>query len=490
MASEPGLAWTAEHVAALVPTPQRFAAGDEASERRRWSDTGSSGDVAWGTYRAGHAEPYATAVDLAGVRGGEAELRARCTCPSRQHPCKHAVALLLLWVRGTVPEVGEHGVPEPVSTWASRGRPSSTSGDAAVTAGAEAVPPGDLGQRGSSAAVGGEPDAAEPSPPEPPPPPPETSGRDDRVAKMHGGLIELERWLRDRVRAGLGDPALARYSTWDHLAARLVDARAGALANRVRRTAGVVGASPEWHGELLGEMALLYMLARGGRRLGRLPEPLADSLAMALGWQVRQADVLGGVPESDVWDVIGRSDVREDRIEVRRTWLRGRASDRLAMVLSFAAYRQSLDVSLRVGDSVDADVHRYPGGSLRVLVGTRRAVGHEPVRDPGHFVDLTTACEQVGELLAAEPWAEHAAVSVRAALTRRGAEWVLADDAGSLPCDASPRALGAVLAATGGARARLTVEWSPSGLVPLTVHLDDRVLDVGPRADPSFVNAA
>ena len=40
------------------------------------------------------------------------------------------------------------------------------------------------------------------------------------------------------------------------------------------------------------------------------------------------------------------------------------------MVLSFAAYRQSLDDSLVVGDAVTADLHRYPGPSSRALVGT------------------------------------------------------------------------------------------------------------------------
>ena len=43
---------------------------------------------------------------------------------------------------------------------------------------------------------------------------------------------------------------------------------------------------------------------------------LADSVAATIGWQVRQADVLAGVPETDQWVVMGRSDTREDRIEV------------------------------------------------------------------------------------------------------------------------------------------------------------------------------
>ena len=47
-------------------------------------------------------------------------------------------------------------------------------------------------------------------------------------------------------------------------------------------------------------------------------------------------------------------------------WLGG-----LALALSFAAYRQSLDESLQVGTSIRADLHRYPGEALRALIGDR-----------------------------------------------------------------------------------------------------------------------
>ena len=101
---------------------------------------------------------------------------------------------------------------------------------------------------------------------------------------------------------------------------------AGALANRVRRLAGLVGARPDWHELVLAELGVLHLLAEAGQRLGDLPAPLADAVATACGWQVRQSDVLSGVPDTDEWIVAGRSDTREDRIEVRRTWLYGETS--------------------------------------------------------------------------------------------------------------------------------------------------------------------
>ena len=231
---------------------------------------------------------------------------------------------------------------------------------------------------------------------------------------MFAGLTELDRWLDDRMRTGLADPALARYSTWDDLAARLVDAQAGSLANRIRRLAGLVGASPDWHSDVLAELGLLHLLSQAGRRLGSLPGPLADAVATTVGWQVRQADVLGGVPDTDTWVVAARSDTREDRIEVRRHWLRGVASGRWALVLSFAAYRQSLDTSLTVGTAIAADLHRYPGPALRALVGARHGEVVDPARPPA--LDVVAACDEVGLLLAAEPWLDRVPFTVTASI--------------------------------------------------------------------------
>jgi hypothetical protein len=47
-----------------------------------------------------------------------------------------------------------------------------------------------------------------------------------------------------------------------------------------------------------------------------------------------------------------------------------------------------------------------------------------------------------------------------------------------------------LLAVSGGRPVDITVEWTPHGVIPLTIHLVDRSIDIGPRADDSFVSAA
>ena len=67
--------------------------------------------------------------------------------------------------------------------------------------------------------------------------------------------------------------------------------------------------------------------------------------------------------------------------------------------------------------------------------------------------------------------------------------WVLTDRTGSLPL-ARHDGLVALVASSAGSAVDVTVEWSVDGVVALTVHLPDRAIDIGPRADESFVAAA
>ncbi len=464
--------WTVEQVVAVAPSPQSVASAEPLALPAHWASAGADERALWGRCRGSGAEPYETTVD-------HVEVAWRCTCPSRKTPCKHALALLLLWIRGGVPEAAR---PAGVAAWIDARDRRAEAG-----AGSGSAAPGPAPDSTGSGS-GGRPDQDEHTADTDQGSSDRDRSRDERVARMLEGLVELDRWLEDRMRTGLADPALARYATWDALAARLVDARAGALANRVRRLAGLVGAGPDWHADVLGELGMLHLIAEAGRRLPELPGNLADVVATASGWQVRQADVLASVPETDDWLVLGRSDTREDRIEVRRVWLRGLTSRRWAMLLSFAAYRQALDTSWEVGTIVNADIHRYPGGSLRCLASRRDEALPLTVQVPATTV--AGACDEVGAMVAGEPWLEHVPVTLTAAPTTDGLRWLLTDDTGSLPILAGTVAIGVVLAASEGAPVTATVEWTPHGVVPLTLHLADRVIDVGPRADLSFVSAA
>ena len=171
-------------------------------------------------------------------------------------------------------------------------------------------------------------------------------GRDDRVARMYDGLNELDRWLIDRMRTGLADPALAKFETWDALASRLVDARAGSLANRVRRLSGVVGASSDWHERVLDEIGLLHLLSQAGRRISTLPTRSPTVWRPRSAGRFASRTCSPGCPTPTTGSSPGAATRARTASRSVAIWLRGATTNRWALVLSFAAYRQSLDTSL------------------------------------------------------------------------------------------------------------------------------------------------
>jgi hypothetical protein len=418
--------WDRARVLALAPDASSLRAAQPLASGRSWPLAGTAdGGALWGECLGRAAAPYQTAVDLSGPA-------YQCSCPSRKVPCKHALALLLLWSDGVVAADGDP--PEWARNWlASR---------EAATAGAkDQKTPADPAAALRRAV--------------------------QREARVAAGLTELDRWLCDQIRHGLAASQRSGYRHWDEIAARMVDAQAPGLAERLRALAAVPYSGSGWEARLLEEYALLRLLATAGRDQAGLPPPLRDTVRSRVGFTVRQADVLAGAAlVRDRWHVLATRDLDQDRIRTRRAWLRGREGGRPALVLSFAALGQSLDDSLTVGTETDADLAFYPAAvPLRALVAARHGIlpGGPP---SGTTIDGLLA--GYATALAEDPWLDTWPAVLQATPARAPVP-CLYDAAG----DAVPLHPGAgdcwPLFALSGARP-LTVagEWTPRGLWPLT----------------------
>ncbi len=421
--------WDRTRVLALAPdAPSQRAAQSLASDRA-WSLTGAAEPGAvWGECRGSAAAPYRTVVDLSGPA-------YRCSCPSRKFPCKHVLALLLLWVEGSVKDHADRP-PDWAASW--------LTGRAGKASDAQPREPGE-------------------------PKNPEMAARraEQREARVATGLAELDRWLCDQVRQGLAVSQKSGYGHWDDIAARMVDAQAPGLAERLRALASVPHSGAGWDGRLLEEYALLRLLAVAYRRQAELPPPLRETVRSRIGFSLRQADVLaGGQPVRDHWQVLARRDLEQDRIRTRRTWLRGGKTGRYALVLGFAAAGQSLDDSLTVGTEADADLVFYPGAvPLRALVLTKHDTvdGAPPAGDT-----IAGLLAGYAAALAEDPWLDGwpAVLDVTPA---RSPVADLSDAAGdALPLHPGAGYCWPLFALSGGRPLTVAGEWTPRGLWPLT----------------------
>lgn len=466
---------TPEQVLLLAPDRQAAAAAVEVADAANWSAAGCDDQAVWGQYIASSAEPYEVSIELTVPA-------FRCTCPSRKLPCKHCLGLLMLHARQGVQPARR--LPF-VEAWLQRRAIREAALREALAEPDEPPQPHvapDVAVDGDEAAAVGDAALGATAPAEPVGPDPQREKRrTERAERMRAGLIEFDRWLADRVRVGLAAAELAQPDTWDRVAARLVDAQCGGLANRVKRVAARVGQHQQWHHDVLEELAVLHLLVNGALRTASLPAHLADGVHAATGLTTLQADVLAGVPSTARWQVVGESRVREDRITVQRTWLRavdptGAAEPPLptwAMVLSFGTFGNELASEYAVGTEFDADVHWYPGATpLRALVG-RMHSPHEPSTLAPIAFTVERAIDLAGWVLATEPWLERSPLCISAVPVPLGdGRWVLADRTGAVPVVPGFWRLAELVSISGGRPVTVMGEWSADGFQPLTVWAD------------------
>jgi hypothetical protein len=414
--------WTAEQVLALAPDPASASAAGGLASPATWSGCGASEAAVWGLCQGSGRKPYEVAVDL----GGPAY---RCTCPSRKIPCKHALGLLLMWSSGEVATVTE---PEWVDAWlAARARTVER----------------DPGVRDEDAAA---------------------RRRERRAERVAAGVAELDGWLTDQVRRGLGSLERGGPAEFAAVAARMVDAQASGLAGGLRRAGDAVSRGRDWPGRVLEELALLHLLVSAHARLDSLPEGLAATVRTRLGFSTSVESVLAsGERVADRWVVLGVVDQVEEQLVTRRTWLLGLGSGRPALILAFAPPGVPLDGSFAAGTEVPATLAFYPGAQpLRALAVDRGdpSVAGRPKAEP-----VAVALDGYARALATDPWLDRWPLlldAVTPATVDGG--WALVDSAGDALAMRRGLDPWPLLAVSGGGPLTVAGEWSSAGFRPLS----------------------
>lgn len=410
-----------------APDDQVRKAGRRLAIPTPWTDVGAAGSLLFGRCQGSGKTPYQVSIDLAGPR-------YKCTCPSRKFPCKHAVALLYLWAEGRVDEQGV--VASFAAEWANRQSDQS----------ARRAEPAPAAERTAEQQEAAERRAA------------------DREARVDAGLADLELFLRDLVTRGL-----AADSHWPRQfheqAARMVDAQAPGVANRLRGLAEITEATPDWPSRLAEGIGRLHLLVRAWQNRAHLPADLVATVRSHLGFTTRADEVLATPGVQDTWVVVGLRDAEEDRGSVRRVWLRGLATNRPALVLFFAVGGAPLTSNLYPGTSLEASLHFYPGRpALRAVVGERLDQAG-PVEDwQAVGLDVAQVAAQWREALTADPWLDQWPVLVAGELQKAaGTGFGLVDSAGDSVAVIGEKAWPAV-AVAGGQPCVLAGELNADGL--------------------------
>jgi hypothetical protein len=445
--------WSVEQVLKLAPDAASVRAARALAPPRRWSDLGSNESLVWGRCQGSARQPYQVTVDLT-------EPAFRCTCPSRKFPCKHGLALLLLWAGGDGPRangaVAHAAVSDFAAAWSSERSERAARTEARRQVRAES------------------------------PPDPEAQARRlaQRRSLMTAGLDDFELWLFDMVRQGLAAARRQPFAYWDTAAARLVDAQVPGLAERVRAMAGEVHRRPDWADHLLAEAGRWWLAVRAWRRWDELPGEVAGDLRTVLGWSRRGDDVLAGERVHDRWHVVGLRQDEDERLLSQRTWLWGEGTGRTALVLDFAAAGGTLAVAQVLGSVVEGELALYPGsppprarftGDERV-VGTPALRGQDALTTLAGATTIEAALDAAAGYLAANPWHYRSPMLLaRVAATAHPSPAVVDEAGDSLPL-APDAALWSLLALSGGAPVDLFGEWYDDRLHAASAVVDGELV--------------
>lgn len=400
-----------------------YAAGQKLAGAAGWSNTGATQTMLWGDFQGSGRTPYRVQVNLVGPT-------YKCSCPSRQFPCKHVVGLVLRWCGGSV--------------------------DTAAEAPANAIVP-----------------------PATPKAPREVSekavaARERSVAE---GLEQLRRWIDDQVRNGIAGISVDPYAGWSEpIAKRMVDAKAPGLAGWLRRLPGHL-THDEWPRKIIEDLGLMRLLTDAYRTIDTLPVPTAAAVRRHIGFTVARAEVLATDPVSDTWQVLGYAETLEERYTTRRMWLSGTDTGLLVNVQSTAPSGASFDNRLTPGREFTGGVYLYPGGpsSFRVALpdGDVPTVAIEHLNVTGTAIDDALAAR--ARALAVDPWLLRfpAVVNARAVQHSRPKRRHLVDaDGNALPAICDDDRWARLQAGSGGQSRPLLVEITTDGVDPLSMLSD------------------
>src|SRR4051794_18062633 len=335
--------WNLAAVEKAAPDAAALAAARKLAAPGPWSETGSTETLVWGKCQGSGKTPYQVSIDLTGPA-------YRCTCPSRKFPCKHALALLLLWVRGN-------------GTIADLERPAGFAGEWAQQRAAPTERPARTRASVDPAA--------------------RARRQAERMALMTAGMDDFALWLADLVRGGTAQARRQPWAWWDAAAGRLVDAQLPGLADRVRTIGSELSGRADWADHLLAHLGRWWTAVRAWQRWDELDDRTRADLRTYVGWPRASEEVRAGETTSDSWLVLGAHRSDDGRLQQQRTWLRGRTSGQVVQLLDSAAGGATLPIARLAGSVFDATLALYPGSPpQRALIVDDPVVHDVPAAPP------------------------------------------------------------------------------------------------------------
>jgi len=403
----------------LAPDQASLKAAKKLLPGGKWPLSGqaTAANSIWGQCQGSGSNPYMTMADV--VDHGY-----KCTCPSRKFPCKHVLALLWRFANDPA-DFTEGEPPEWVQEWLRRRRKKN--GDEGNTAGTPNAKKNihladDTSQPQLSPQEAAKREAA----------------RQKRAAQtkaaseaaMRAGVVDLQNWINDQLRAGIGIFLKEVNERCRQIAARLVDAKAANLAARLDELPSLIlplgiQGQAEMAFRQLGQLVLLSE--------AWLLDPQDPDARRGLGTSENRDQVLDNphaIRAQGLWEVVGEKlEARKDGLISHASWLLRLDSDdqapRFALLQDYypaatGAGRGARRSGLRMQAELVYYPSRYP---LRAIIARQEPSDDRQTGWPAAAADLKRAFAQAAMQI---PWLEqmpHLLSGGRVVAAGKGSFW-------------------------------------------------------------------
>ncbi len=283
-----------------------------------------------------------------------------------------------------------------------------------------------------------------------------------RLTLMQQGAEELAWWLRDLMHHGLANAHQQPATFWEDMARRMVDAKLGGLARRIRLIKELLR-EENWPDRLLAELALLHLTCEGFQRSDNLPDGLWADLLQFAGLNLKKEEVLQTGPVvDDCWQVLGRSEGVEENLRYRRTWLMGERSERFALLLEFVWGRIEFESDWQTGQVLEGEMAFYPSAwPLRALTKGEIVVTRDANPQLPGLASFEALNAAYREALGANPWLMVLPVLLENVIPRiEKGQFLLSDATGAtLPLACTPETGWRWVSVSAGRPIRVFAEW-------------------------------
>jgi len=329
---------TEEQILTLAPDESSKKSGKELANPSKWVTKGANEQAIWGECQGSGSKPYQTQIDIS-------NLAFKCSCPSRKFPCKHGIALGLIYARQQ--NLFSHStVPAWVNEWISK-----------------------RSQRDEKKAEKKDKPVDEAA---------QEKRQQAREQKVSDGIEELLVWIRDIIRNGIINIPGKGYQYWDAVAKRMVDAQAPGLAGMIRGLSNINYFKEGWQTNFLDALLNIYLIAKGYLNKELLDPLIVQDVRNWIGFTIGQDELKEKQGVKDTWLVINKHISDEDNLTVERNWLYGIDTNQYALVLQFIIRGQGAGILLSPGMCIDAELVYFPSVSpQRALIKNQTTVAEK-----------------------------------------------------------------------------------------------------------------